>query len=49
MVRDVTDVAAVSLAFAAAGGARLATVQLLTPAETDEAAKKNVPYQAPGG
>ena len=47
-VPDVTDVAAVSLAVAAAGGARLASVQLLTPAEMDEAAKKNVPYRAPG-
>jgi uncharacterized protein with GYD domain len=47
-VPDVTDVAAVSLAVAAAGGARLRTVQLLTPAQMDEAAKKQVAYRAPG-
>ena len=47
-VPDVVDVAAVSLAVAAAGGARLSSVQLLTPAQLDEAAKKNVPYRAPG-
>jgi uncharacterized protein with GYD domain len=45
---DVTDVAAVSLAVAAGGGARLRTVQLLTPAQMDEAAKKQVNYRAPG-
>lgn len=47
-VSGATDVAAVSLAVAAAGGARLTSVQLLTPAEMDEATKKNVPYRAPG-
>jgi GYD domain len=39
-VPDVVDVAAVSVAVAAAGGARVTTVQLLTPAEMDEAAKE---------
>jgi len=47
-VPELTDVAAVSLAVAAAGGARITSVQLLTPAQMDEAAKKNVPYRAPG-
>ncbi len=47
-VPDLTDVAAVSLAVAAAGGARLTTVPLLTPAQMDEAAKKQVTYRAPG-
>ena len=47
-VPDVTDVAAVNLAVASAGGARIRSVQLLTPAEMDEAAKKSVPYRAPG-
>ena len=47
-VPAVADVAAVSLAVAAAGGARLTTVPLLTPAEMDEAARKQVAYRAPG-
>ena len=47
-VPDVTDVAAVSLAVAAGGGARVTTVELLSPAQMDEAAKKNVAYRAPG-
>jgi uncharacterized protein with GYD domain len=47
-VPDVVDVAAVSLAVAAGGGARVTTVQLLTPAEMDEAAAKNVAYRPPG-
>lgn len=47
-VPDVTDVAAVSLAVAAGGGARVTTVELLSPAQIDEAAKKNVAYRAPG-
>ena len=47
-VKDATDVAAVSLAVAAAGGARVTTVQLLTPDQMDAAAKKNVAYRAPG-
>ena len=47
-VPEVTDVAAISLAVAASGAVRVQSVQLLTPAEMDEAAKKNVPYRAPG-
>jgi uncharacterized protein with GYD domain len=47
-VPNVVDVAAASLAVAAAGGARISSVQLLTAAEMDEAAKKNVAYRAPG-
>ena len=42
------DVAAVSLAVAAGGGARVRTVELLTPAQMDEAAARNVSYRAPG-
>jgi len=45
---DATDAAAVSLAVAAAGGARLTSVQLLTAEEMDAAAKKHVAYRAPG-
>jgi uncharacterized protein with GYD domain len=47
-VPDVTDVAAVSLVVAAAGGARISSVQLLTPAQMDEASRKTVQYRAPG-
>ena len=47
-VPDATDVAAVSLAVAAAGGARLTSVQLLTAEEMDAAANKRVAYRAPG-
>ena len=47
-IPSVIDVAAVSLAVAAAGGARVTTVELLSPAEMDEAAAKNVSYRAPG-
>ena len=47
-VPDVTDVAAVSLAVAAGGGARVTTVELLSPAQMDEAAKKNAAYRPPG-
>jgi uncharacterized protein with GYD domain len=47
-VPSAVEVAAVSLAVAAAGGARVRTVELLTPAEMDEAAAKNVSYRAPG-
>jgi len=47
-VPNATDVAAVSLAVAAGGGARITTVQLLTPAEMDKAAKRNIAYRAPG-
>jgi uncharacterized protein with GYD domain len=47
-VPDITDVAACSLVVAAAGGARLSTVPLVTPAQMDAAARKNVLYRAPG-
>ncbi len=47
-VPDVVDVAAVSLAVAASGSVRVTTVQLLTPAQIDEAAQKTVNYRAPG-
>jgi uncharacterized protein with GYD domain len=47
-VPNAVDVAAVSLAVAAGGGARVTTVQLLTPAEMDKAAKRNIAYRAPG-
>jgi uncharacterized protein with GYD domain len=47
-VPDVTAVAAVSLAVAAAGGARVTTVELLTPAQMDDAVGKNVVYRAQG-
>ena len=47
-VPDVVDVAAVSLSVAAAGGARVTTVQLLTPADVDKAAKRKISYRAPG-
>ena len=43
-----SDVAAVSMVVAASGGARVTTVPLLTPAEMDKAAKRNVAYRAPG-
>lgn len=46
--QDVTDGAAVSLAVAASGGARVSITQLITPAQMDEAAKKVPAYQAPG-
>ncbi len=47
-IPNATDVAAVSLAVAASGGARVTTVELLTPAEMDKAAKRNIAYRAPG-
>ena len=47
-VPNVTDVAAVSLTVAASGGAKVTTVPLLTPAEMDKAAKKNIAYRDPG-
>jgi len=47
-VPNAVDVAAVSLAVAAGGGARVTTVELLTPAEIDKAAKRNIAYRAPG-
>ncbi len=42
------DMAAVSLAVGAAGGATLTTIALMTPEEIDAAAKKTVDYRAPG-
>ena len=47
-VPDVTDVAAISLVVAAGGGARVQTVQLLSPADVDKAVKKKIAYRAPG-
>jgi len=48
-VPELTDLAAVSLTVAAAGGARVQSIQLLTPEEIDAAAKKSVSYRPPGG
>jgi len=45
---DHASIAAVSLAVAASGGARIKTVVLMTPEEMDQAAKKTVGYQPPG-
>jgi uncharacterized protein with GYD domain len=45
---DDASAAAISLAVAGGGGARLKTVPLLTPEQIDEAAKKSVHYRAPG-
>lgn len=45
---DVTDGAAISLAVAAGGGARVSLTQLITPAEMDAAAKKVPAYRPPG-
>ena len=45
---DSTAVAALSLRVAAAGGARVRSVPLLTPEEMDEAAKRGVTYSPPG-
>ncbi len=42
------DMAAVSMAVAASGGARFNTVTLLTPEEVDEASQKAVHYRPPG-
>ena len=42
------DMAAVSMAVTAAGGARFNTVTLLTPEEVDEASEKAVSYRPPG-
>lgn len=43
-----TAATSLSLTVAAAGGARVKTVPLFTPAELDEAAKASVQYTAPG-
>jgi uncharacterized protein with GYD domain len=45
---DDAAAAAISLTVAAAGGARVKTVTLLTPEQVDEAVKKSVQYRAPG-
>ncbi|MCB2224492.1 MAG: GYD domain-containing protein [Actinobacteria bacterium] len=42
------DMAAVSMAVTASGGARFNTVTLLTPDEVDDAAAKAVNYHPPG-
>lgn len=42
------DMAAVSLAVTASGGARFDTVQILDPEEIDEAREKAVNYRPPG-
>ena len=47
-VPELTDLAAVSLTVAAAGGARVQSIQLLTPEEVDAAAQKSVSYRPPG-
>jgi uncharacterized protein with GYD domain len=46
---DQQSAAAIGLGVNAAGGARVRTVVLLTPAEVDEAARKTVDYRPPGG
>ena len=45
---DNASVSAASLAISATGAVRLKTVVLLTPEELDQAAKKKVPFRAPG-
>ena len=42
------EAAAIALAVAASGAARIKTVVLLTPAEVDQAVKVDVGYRAPG-
>jgi uncharacterized protein with GYD domain len=52
VVADLPDnqaAAAVALTVNAAGGATVDTTVLLTPEEVDEAAKRSVEYQPPGG
>ena len=45
---DETAAAALSMRVAATGGARVRTIQLLTPAQVDQAVKKSVTYRPPG-
>jgi uncharacterized protein with GYD domain len=45
---DAASAAAISLSVGAAGGARVTTIPLMTPADMDAAAKKSVKYRAPG-
>ena len=47
-VPDVVNIAALSLAINATGGARVSTTVLLTPEQIDQAAKKSVSYRPPG-
>ncbi|MFN0008063.1 MAG: GYD domain-containing protein [Planctomycetota bacterium] len=47
-IPDEISAAALSIRVAAIGGARVKTVQLLTPAQIDQAVKKSVTYRAPG-
>jgi uncharacterized protein with GYD domain len=47
-VHSQADMAAVSMAVTASGGARFNTVTLLTPEEVDEASHKAVSYHPPG-
>jgi uncharacterized protein with GYD domain len=42
------DMAAVSMAVTASGGARFNSVMLLTPEQVDEASEKAVSYHPPG-
>jgi uncharacterized protein with GYD domain len=42
------DGVAISMAVGAAGAGRISTVELLTPEQIDEAAKKTVSYRPPG-
>lgn len=46
---DAKAVATLSIRVAAAGGARIITHELLTPAEVDEALETSVDYTPPGG
>ena len=45
---DNVTVAAVALTITASGAVKLKTTVLLSPDEIDQAAKKSVPYRAPG-
>ena len=45
---DETAAAALSIRVAGIGAARVRTVQLLTPAQIDQAVKKSVTYRPPG-
>lgn len=47
-IPSTADMAAVSMAVTASGGARFNTVTLLTPEEVDEASHKAVSYRPPG-
>jgi uncharacterized protein with GYD domain len=47
-VPEMVNIAAVSLAVNASGGAHVSTAVLLTPEQIDDAAKKSVTYRPPG-